>query len=253
MEADGSAGAGDRGVKIGVIVYAFALAVPLENLLNHIISCTQATIYLFRHSEDVNVKTICDIYAGLARVTYYPFGFNRGLAKSCNEGLIAAYDDGCDVVVTVNDDVCLRSGDLERIARAALSTGTLATPFDGGHETACAAIPRQALERVGYFDENFTPAYYEDVDWLRRAKLAGLPVEHVGGVGATHQDSASLQHVPSEQHHKQFRANRSYYLKKWGGDRGEERWSVPFNNSSFGLKIEAKDRHNPYPEYARHA
>lgn len=250
---------------LGIITYAFRLAEPLDRLLEHILVETEAHLYLFLHSQDAEVRRVCDSWTHpfmiqwQPRIHYYPYGENRGLAKSCNEALIQGYADGCDVMMTVNDDVLPRPGDIERIANEALrfpyaymvdaygKVGDRIEPL----ELSCAAINRVALDVIGCFDENFTPAYYEDVDWQRRARLAGLVKRTAFDTFVTHTGSASVATVPENEHNENFRRNRSYYIAKWGGEMAHERWDWPFNNPALGLKIEPGRRHVPYPELSR--
>jgi glycosyltransferase involved in cell wall biosynthesis len=46
--------------------------------------------------------------------------------------------------------------------------------IDHNDQTAFWGLTRLAMEVTGYFDENCYPAYYEDVDYLRRSKLLGF-------------------------------------------------------------------------------
>lgn len=93
------------------------------------------------------------------------------------------------------------------------------------------AITPSAVERVGFFDENFHPAYCEDIDYARRATLAGVPIVDV---------PSELRHVGSatiygDQHYMRLNGNSypsnvAYYERKWGGTmHGGEQFSVPFN------------------------
>jgi hypothetical protein len=43
-----------------------------------------------------------------------------------------------------------------------------------------------------------------------------------------------------------------YYVRKWGGDAGREKFDTPFGDPAFGLRIAAEDRAEPYgPVYDR--
>lgn len=77
------------------------------------------------------------------------------------------------------------------------------------------------------------PLYYTDADFYYRCKLAGieliesyLPVEHQeGGSSAMKADPAVKAYVETN-----YPAWRAYYLRKWGGERGQEQFSVPFKD-----------------------
>ena len=93
------------------------------------------------------------------------------------------------------------------------------------------AITRHTLNAVGYFDENIHPAYDEDLDFARRADLAGLPrVE--SGFSGTHVGSATIHSDPviRAQNGYTHGANDRYYAMKWGGPKqGGETYSTPFD------------------------
>jgi hypothetical protein len=91
-----------------------------------------------------------------------------------------------------------------------------------------AAISRRALDVVGRFDQNFWPAYWEDVDFNHRARLA-LPdhtVKHVPidgyckGVNHGVELGGALRDTSER---------RAYMLAKWG-DLSSPIYQHPFNN-----------------------
>jgi len=94
------------------------------------------------------------------------------------------------------------------------------------------AISRNAIERVGLFDEVFNPAYYEDNDWLYRYKLEygvnaldnqkWIDVDHVS-LGDAH--SLRFNHVAID-----IGIQRQKYRKKWGADPGEELYTTPYHD-----------------------
>jgi hypothetical protein len=86
---------------------------------------------------------------------------------------------------------------------------------------------------VGYWDEEFYPAYFEDNDWDRRIKLnapdklTSIPItgKHIGSVTVKRMNEEELKI-----HHEQFDENRERYILKWGGVPGKERFLVPFGS-----------------------
>lgn len=158
-------------------------------------------------------------------------GHNLGVAASWNLGLKATPDAPWWFICGF--DMTFAPGDLERFAdEMDVRTG----PRIGILEDFSAfAISRECLELVGYFDENFHPAYFEDNDYGWRAKLAHVElfrVEH----GSKHVGSATIYGNPDymAQNHETFRANRDYYIAKWGGLPGQENWTSPFMGEHGG-------------------
>lgn len=93
---------------------------------------------------------------------------------------------------------------------------------------------RQFLETFGFFDENFYPAYFEDTDALYRMGLLDMPSPRENGrtrpyydikaecvVGGALRDGKATVHMGSLE---------MYYVSKWGGKQGEEKYVTPFNH-----------------------
>lgn len=189
---------------------------------------------------------------------------NPGLAKCWNDGLALAFAQGADTVLIVNDDAIPEAGMAQRIARIAYENPqhylTMCRMIDVpsgqivNSQFGLCAINPIMVETIGYFDENFFPVYWEDIDLYRRAKLAGLQAHAIEDVGVTHLGSQTIRRVPklSGQNNETFALNNLYYSRKWGSlEIGKETYAVPFNDPAFGLRINAEDRHAPYPGYNR--
>lgn len=245
-------------MKIGIITYAYRLAQPLDNLLTHILNeSLDYHVYLFLHSTQPDVVAVCEKYQHCPRVTYHPYGFNRGLALSVNDGLIEGYADGCDVMMSANDDMIPGQGDIAKIAFAAgdhypKCYFVSGSKWDGSDAEEClCAITKYGLEQIGYFDENCFPAYFEDTDWHWRARLAGLRRYQVTGTNIRHAGSTSIRTIPAWLHNERFSRVQRYFIEKWGGDEHHPCYERPFNDPRYDLKITAENRHNPYPEHQR--
>lgn len=59
-------------------------------------------------------------------------------------------------------------------------------------------IRRQAWQAIGGFDEGFYPIWFEDVDFLRRARGAGFRVRYAPGTVARHGGGHSVGRIPWE-------------------------------------------------------
>lgn len=99
------------------------------------------------------------------------------------------------------------------------------------------------IEKVGYFDENFYPAYYEDCDHWRRGVLAGVKLVGVDGFKRLHGESTDpgdsskgSNTVRSNQEYLRkngitMQNNWEYYVRKWGGAPAKETYPTPYNKS----------------------
>jgi GT2 family glycosyltransferase len=90
---------------------------------------------------------------------------------------------------------------------------------------ACFGLTAELVAEVGYLDERFAPAYFEDNDYHYRVRLAGFELRNAPGCTITHARSATLQ-VMSEPERQllamRFKQNLALYRQKWGGVVGQE-------------------------------
>lgn len=186
-------------------------------------------------SIDVPVERIIVIDNSIAGITQgieFPantqvvhIGHNLGVAASWN--LIVKASPTAGWWCVVNSDVEFTAGDLDRltvqIESAPRIFAFLATL------TAFGLTP-EVHEAVGWFDENYVPAYGEDNDFVRRCSLAGiaqlaLPTAH------RHDPSSTIASdlLAFSENGKTFAANMSYHRDKWGGAPGGEAYNTPFD------------------------
>lgn len=87
------------------------------------------------------------------------------------------------------------------------------------------------IKKVGYFDENFKPAYFEDDDYKYRLKINNI--NYCTSVTAfyTHFGSQTIGKdiELAKYNNSRYALNSEYYIKKWGGKPGEEKYNKPFN------------------------
>lgn len=159
---------------------------------------------------------------------------NRGVAAAWNLGIHRSMEMGIDHFVIMNDDAYFIDGAKPSDLIAPLNHQTALTMPSKEIGFASFAISKYTISRIGYFDENFSPAYFEDNDYAYRIKMAGLrfsytetPVAHEGSKTQFWKGKGDDERIVS---HHQFRINREYYIKKWGGQPGEEKYTSPFNN-----------------------
>lgn len=78
---------------------------------------------------------------------------------------------------------------------------------------AAMAIARRVLVDIGFLDEGFSPFYFEEADYCRRAKAAGYRVLYVPDAVAIHHEGASLSQVKGVRLYA-FHKNRLRYILK---------------------------------------
>jgi GT2 family glycosyltransferase len=117
-------------------------------------------------------------------------------------------------------------------------------------------MSKECWDKVGQFDEAFSEiggAYFEDSDYHRRIKLAGLKAINCPQALFYHYGSGSKMEgkftIPPN---LRFESNRDYFCAKWGGlpendgALGDRLWTHPFNDETkdyrWALRNESKDK-----------
>lgn len=158
-------------------------------------------------------------------------GDNLGVSPSWNKFIQEAKRDGYDAVIIANDDIRLNSGALSRFVEAMEENQFVY--FDGQNAFGFFGFHLSLAESVGYFDENFWPAYFEDNDYFYRMQLADVVMRAVNPPSYFHAGSATTGAFGAERkimHFHNFQKNKQYYMTKWGGMPHEERYTRPFGD-----------------------
>jgi len=159
------------------------------------------------------------------------------VAASWNRGIEAAFRWGADMALVINDDVLLHPCTVDRLVQRLQAkpcglicaydirnvgldaTGLANYPVpnpgidEGVQDFCCFLLPHQTWSRVGPFDETFTRAYYEDIDYEYRLKQHGLWLGRTTGAPCYHFGSQTgSRHAKPED----WDRNREYFRRKWG-------------------------------------
>lgn len=126
----------------------------------------------------------------------------------------------------VNNDITFMPGDLGRLIEHMGNQGgmgMLLTP-------SAFAVTADCVEKAGYFDENFYPAYFEDNDYVYRCGLTGVTVTALPANYA-HERSATILSDGDymRENARTFPLNQGHYSAKWGGPPLQETYKTPFN------------------------
>lgn len=170
---------------------------------------------------------------------------NAGVARSWNMGVAKARELGVGWLVLLSTSIRFGAGGGRDIAKM-IANAPLVDPCAGalgrnahGTETHdigwhLHAFRMSVFDVVGTFDENFFPAYFEDTDFLYRMGLAGLASPRENGrtwnyttidcILEREADALKSKLVDIE-----FGRLAAYYERKWGGQQGGEKFTVPFH------------------------
>jgi len=103
----------------------------------------------------------------------------------------------------------------------------------------CCLYKRNFFDVIGYADVNFYPAYYTDNDVARRIVNSKLNCCSLTNARFFHFWSRTIHQETGGSNNHYFENNRKYYIKKWGGDFGYEKWELPF--AGRPLKIDIRE------------
>ena len=94
---------------------------------------------------------------------------------------------------------------------------------------------KSVMDKIGYIDVNFYPAYYSDNDYARRGVNANLKTCALANSQYFHFWSRTIHQGSGGSTSRFFENNRKYYIMKWSGDFSKERWITPFNGKPYYL------------------
>lgn len=156
---------------------------------------------------------------------------NLGVSGSWNFMMRKSFLElGCDYLLLLNDDIVL--GKTKQQVLTVANKNPTAELIVGGFFWSTILLRKSIIDSVGYFDENFFPAYYEDNDYHYRCSLAKVhaPTGVDGLTPVVRINSATIKKNPSL--NSGFGANGIYYKKKWGGYPCKEQFTTPFNGQA---------------------
>lgn len=173
-----------------------------------------------------------------------------------NLGVAASWNIGVDKVLAGKQDwlvVCSESirfgptGGTDLIqALSDASPETMAVEADEDLGWHLIAFRREVFEKVGYFDEMFYPAYYEDNDFSYRYQKAFATTEADYPLWPkVHFDAFMIGKAQGLNHIKEpinFVQLEELYKVKWGGVSPNETFEVPYDNPLLTYRY-AQRRH----------
>ncbi|HEX2120758.1 MAG TPA: hypothetical protein VHL59_03870, partial [Thermoanaerobaculia bacterium] len=119
-------------------------------------------------------------------------------------------------------------------------------------------LRRSVVDEIGPFAEQFTPAWFEDVDYCRRLAQSNKEVWVVPAARVTHFGGASLEHMPMQQFVEVWYGNMWRYARKWLRPAQSEalRWIIIGGMlmrccaAVFGIKHRGMTRRDAFRAYA---
>ncbi len=173
----------------------------------------------------------------------------KSVAATWNQGLALGLDAEADKFLVLNNDIVLKPNCPDRLLSfagehpefilvsgqpyhepATLASAPESEEWNLGADYSCFLTGPSLVEEVGPFDENFRPAYFEDMDMHRRIFMSGRRTASFGGARFYHHTARTTASDPDLRAagNANFARNLAYYTRKWGGPPREEKFTRPF-------------------------
>jgi GT2 family glycosyltransferase len=186
---------------------------------------------------------------------------NMGVGRGWNY-IMKNYDS--DYWVIVGDDIYFDKGSLKIVAEyMSYEEGlknVLVNFMWNDHSSLFTSFifTKRTIEKVGYFDENIYPAYFEDNDFAYRIVLSGENIATLGDARIFHGDdkhnqACTMEKIQGEQRKKFnmcIEKNRAYMYEKWNSIKtfgmafDDDGYKTPFNIPLYNYKD-----YIPHPNY----
>lgn len=161
---------------------------------------------------------------------------NIGVAASWNKGIDKMREQGSDWLIIIS--AAIRFGDeggMDFIRALEGDVENVAVEAGMGLGWHLIAFRKDIIERAGRFDENFYPAYFEDVDYGWRIAKATHKVPPYWTKVTVDAGIAGWGHGV-ELGGAERRDNSDYMIKKWGGLTGGDLYENPFNDPNNSIQ-----------------
>lgn len=189
------------------------------------------------------------------------------LSAAWNKGVRDAIADGCEYIAILNDDILLSPKSLDNMTECfddetvLVSANNIHGHLDNSYDIlnyteqtkenstssehpnySCFMVKKDFFDKVGTFDENFNPAWYEDNDSHKRIMLCGYKAITTTYASCVHYGSVTSLLLPPEK--RDSGTSQAYYIRKWGGlpyshpvpDDAKETFTHPYNDETLTAK-----------------
>lgn len=212
------------------------LCIPVLKRYDLLIKCMESAeagtlkpdkYFIIDNGNNLDYRTLPESFTN--KIFIVKVRYNLGVARSWNW----FFDNVPDHILISNDDIEFYEDSIEKLMSGYDENFTI-YPAEGATSFACMAYPRKIINDVGYFDESLSPyyAYFEDNDFHYRMLQKGYNIKDVPGCRVKHENSGTMKWYNSTElamHHDKFRAARSRYIAKWGGEPAHEKYTIPYN------------------------
>jgi len=205
----------------------FCIGIPT---LNRFDLLHPALLFYIRDFPNTKIHVIDNGQQGISSKLNHPNIIIHSMEK--NLGVATSWNMLCDIIfkendyaLILNDDIYLGRKDWEIDN---LLSNYKADFYYGVQQWSVFILPKKTFKKVGRFDENFYPAYYEDNDYEYRMKLIGKRMFQIPFLNPfVYQSSQTIEKDPTLRNN--IEDNKQKYINKWGGLPKKEIFKTPLN------------------------
>ena len=235
-------------LKVAVCIPAFSDPDNIDGCVKSILESNsdhyELDILLFNNSNRQDIISLCkELSYENEEIRLFDNRTNRGCSVCWNDAIEHVFVNDQNkyaALIIVNDDTKFNNNSFVEFVDFVTKNPDQVVIKGAGYSVF--GYTRLAYEKLGYFDENIYPAYFEDSDFSARIQKAGFS-EVDFTVDISHIGSSS---IPSNNLRNKFDAvylprTRAYYHKKWNNpvfiDGFPIRHNNPFGRSGAGYRI----------------
>jgi len=247
-------------IKIAVCIPAFSSAENIKKCIDSVFKSNNETfdltILLYNNSTKQEIIDICKEYVfEYDNIQLFDIRYNKGCSITWNDAVEYVYYFNPNVfstLIILNDDIEFINNGFIKFVDIVLKNPNV--PVVTGDGYSIFSYSRFAYERIGYFDENIRPAYFEDADFANRIIKSGLEEIDIR-VGHNHLGSASIpeNNLREEFEHIHLPRTKKYYHSKWNNpviyNGFPIRYNRPFERIEEKFRISYWERKRPHPAF----
>lgn len=252
-------------IKIAVCIPAFSNAENIKNCIDSLIKSNNnfydLSILLYNNSATQEIVDICKEYAVKYNfIQLFDYRINRGCSVTWNDAIEHVYflkPNYYSSLIFVNDDIQFLENSFVDFVQASLKNPDIPVITSGDISAdgySVFSYSRFAYEKIGFFDENIRPAYFEDSDFATRIEKLNLKhkqlkinINHIGSASGSNseaKDELESIHLPR---------TKVYYHSKWDNPvifKGfPTNFIWPFNRKEERYRISYWERKRPHPVF----
>ena len=219
------------------------------------------TFLLYNNSTKAEIISLSKEYAfEYENVLLFDFRVNRGCSITWNDAIEYVYHSKPNYfssLIIVNDDIVFLEDSFVKFIDCVLSNPDVPVVNSGDIALdgfSVFSYSRFAYEKIGYFDENIRPAYFEDTDFASRIQKQNFKTLECK-INITHVGSSSIPEndLRLEFDNIHLPRTKTYYHNKWDNpviyNGFPTNFVWPFNRREENYRISYGQRKRPHPAF----